>query len=138
MSVWLSHRATTGVSPSVMGVRTGKSALLQMKASARVELPPLSTLSSQPLSCCCCCCCEAPGSPATAAASSTLSSAAQRGEHGIEVRDESITATGWQHGRGPWRASRTVAQHTLPSRSLDSKPIFCSGPFTSTWLSIAT
>lgn len=43
------HRATTGVRPSVMGVRTGNSALLHRKASARVEEPPVSTLSIQPL-----------------------------------------------------------------------------------------
>ena len=34
------HRATAGVSASVMGVRMGNSALLQRKASARVELLP--------------------------------------------------------------------------------------------------
>ncbi len=41
------YLATVGVRARVMGVRTGKSALLQINASANVELPPESILSSQ-------------------------------------------------------------------------------------------
>ena len=55
-----------------MGVRTGNSALLQMKASASVELPPVSTLSIHPLFWAVAC---ASASAPSAAASSYFSSA---------------------------------------------------------------
>lgn len=42
------HFATAGVRASVMGVRMGNSALLHRKASASVELPPVSAFSSHP------------------------------------------------------------------------------------------
>ena len=41
------HLATMGVSPTVMGARTGMVALLQMKAMRKAELPSLSFLRNQ-------------------------------------------------------------------------------------------
>lgn len=45
------YLATMGVSPSVIGARTGKSALLHRKASAMDELGPERRLLNQPRSC---------------------------------------------------------------------------------------
>lgn len=116
------HRATTGVSPSVMGVRTGKSALLQMKASARVELPPLSTRSSHPFSCSRCC--TAPASPAAADASSALSSEARAGG-GQEAPGQRDVGTPAMHalagGCSPRRSWRSPGQPSHAGRT-DAPP----------------
>ncbi len=137
-----------------MGVRTGKSALLHRKARARVELPPVSTLSIHPLFCAVAC---ASASAPSAAVSSYFSSARGRAG-GAAVQSDKMA--GRAGGVAVWIQERQAAQamksgaagqpgctagapaphpaHSGSGRSLDSSPIFCSGVLTSTWLSMAT
>lgn len=130
------HRATAGVSARVMGVRMGNRALLHRKARARVEPPPVSTLSSQPFSL---------ASSFSAASSYSPPAPESAGGHRFRGYRRRYAPRGRRPaqpaqavGRMRGAALALVQEHEqADGDSLDSRPIFCKGPFTSTLLSIA-